>query len=180
MSKKILILSGSPRKGGNSDILCGQFMAGAEEAGHSTEKIYVRDYKLNYCIGCNACQKNGGICIHKDGMVEIAQKMIGADVIVLATPVYFYSMHAQLKTLIDRCYARFMEMADKEFYYILTCAADADSYLDTAIAGLRGFTVCLPGAKEKGTVFGINAGEAGTVKTTPAMNEAHQMGKSIV
>lgn len=108
MNKNILLLAGSSRKDGNSDILCDQFIMGAEEAGHYTEKVYIKDYKINYCIACYACKRNSGICIHKDDMVEITQKMIAADVIVLATPVYFYSMDAQLKALIDRCYARFM------------------------------------------------------------------------
>lgn len=179
MAKKVLVISSSPRKGGNSDILCDQLMKGAEEAGHRTDKTYIKDHKINYCIACEACKRNGGICIHKDGMVEIAQKMIEADVIVLATPIYFYSMDAQLKTLIDRCYARFMEMRDKELYYILTCAADAAEYLDTTIAGLQGFTICLPGAEEKGIVRGIGVGEAETVRTTPAMDDAYKMGKSI-
>lgn len=179
MGKKLLILSASPRMGGNSDILCDQFIKGAQEAGHQAEKIYVKDQKINYCIACDACQKNGGKCVHKDDMAEIAQRMIDADVVVLATPIYFYSMDAQLKTLIDRSYARFMEMAGKDFYYILTGAADGKEYMDIAISGLHGFVICVPGAKEKGIVYGVGAGEKGTIKATPAMQEAYEMGKGI-
>ncbi len=179
MPKKILVLSSSPRKGGNSDMLCDQFILGAREAGHEVEKLYVKDQKIHYCIGCNVCQGNGGSCVYKDDMAQVAQRMINADVIVLATPVYFYSMDAQLKTLIDRSYARFIEMNNKEFYYILSCAADAAPYMDTAIAGLNGFTICLPGAKEKGIIRGFGVGEAVEVKGTAAMGDAYEMGKRV-
>lgn len=87
--KNILLLSASPRKGGNSDLLCEQFMKGAVEAGHQVEKIFLRDKKINYCVGCGLCVDNKGICSQKDDMYQVAQKMIDADVIVMATPVYF-------------------------------------------------------------------------------------------
>lgn len=104
MSKKVLVLSASPRRGGNSDILCDQFMRGAEEAGHQAEKIFLRDKEINYCVACDSCLNNDGICASKDDMAEIMDKMIEADVIVMATPVYFYTMDAQMKTVIDRTY----------------------------------------------------------------------------
>ena len=99
MSKNILILSGSPRKGGNSDILCDRFMEGARASGHRAEKVFLRDKNIGYCIGCEACHQNNGVCVQKDDMAEILGKMIAADVIVMATPVYFYTMDAQMKTL---------------------------------------------------------------------------------
>lgn len=179
MFKNVLVLSGSPRKRGNSDSLCDQFMNGAEEAGHQTEKIFLRDRKINYCIGCNACQRNGGICVHKDDMTEILEKMIAADVIVLAAPVYFYSMDAQMKTLIDRTYARHMEIQSKKVYLIVTGGGDAEHYFDTAIAGLRGFVICLPDAKEKGIICGIGVSEPGDVNGTPAIEKAYEMGRTV-
>jgi multimeric flavodoxin WrbA len=89
MSKKVLVLSASPRRGGNSDLLCDQFMLGAEEAGHQVEKIFLRDKQINYCFACDSCQGNGGICAHDDDMAQVLDKMIAADVLVMATPVYF-------------------------------------------------------------------------------------------
>ena len=106
MSKKVLILSGSPRKGGNSDILCDEFLRGAQDAGHKAEKIRVAEKKVAPCSGCYYCSTHGGACVHKDDMADILQKMIDADVIVLASPVYFYSISAQLKAVIDRTVAR--------------------------------------------------------------------------
>ena len=117
MSKKVLILSGSPRKGGNSDLLCDEFMRGAIDAGNEVEKIRIAEKKIGYCSACYYCRTSGGVCAKKDDMTEILQKMIDADVIVLASPVYFYSIDAQLKTVIDRTVARWTEVKNKEFYY---------------------------------------------------------------
>lgn len=91
--KKVLVLSSSPRKGGNSDILCDEFILGAKESGNDVEKIFLKDKKINYCVACEYCTKNNGICIQKDDMAEILDKMVKADVIVMATPVYFYTMN---------------------------------------------------------------------------------------
>ena len=149
MSKNILILSGSPRKGGNSDILCDRFMEGARESGHRAEKVFLRDKNIGYCIGCEACHQNNGVCVQKDDMAEILGKMIAADVIVMATPVYFYTMDAQMKTLIDRCVARYTEISNKAFYFIATAADGEKRSLERTIEGFRGFLYCLEGARDE-------------------------------
>ena len=155
MSKKVLILSGSPRKGGNSDTLCDRFMQGAVEAGHEVEKIRVAEKKIGFCSGCYYCQKSGGVCAKKDDMPEILQKMIDADVIVLASPVYFYSIDAQLKALIDRTVARWTEVKDKEFYYIMTSADDSVEAQERTLECFRGYADCVEGAKEMGVIYGV-------------------------
>lgn len=94
MNKKVLILSGSPRKGGNSDLLCDEFMRGAKESGNSVEKIRVAEKKIGYCRACYYCRTSGGKCVIKDDMEEVLQKIIEADTIVLSSPVYFYSIDA--------------------------------------------------------------------------------------
>ena len=137
MSKKVLILSGSPRKGGNSDILCDEFLRGAQDAGHKAEKIRISEKKVAPCSGCYYCSTHGGACVHKDDMADILQKMIDADVIVLASPVYFYSISAQLKAVIDRTVARWLEVKDKEFYYITTMADEEKASADTTLACFR-------------------------------------------
>ena len=178
MSKKILILSGSPRKGGNSDILCDEFMRGTQDAGHTVEKIFIRDQKIGYCNACYACRESG-VCVLKDGMQEVLEKMAWADVIVMASPVYFYSIDAQMKTVIDRTLAQWTKLPDKEFYYIMTAADDEDAAFDTALACFRGFAVCLKGSKEKGIIRGGSVYEAGAVKGTKHMSAAYEMGKSV-
>lgn len=178
MSKKVLILSGSPRKDGNSDILCDQFAKGATEVGHTVEKIRVAEKNIGYCTGCYAC-KSTGKCAIQDDMAEVLQKMIDADVIVLASPVYFYSIDAQLKTVIDRTVARWLEVKDKEFYYIVTAAENEKTAAETTVACFRGYADCVEGAKEMGIIYGIGAYEKGEIKKLPAFTEAYEMGKKI-
>ncbi len=177
--KKVLILSGSPRKNGNSDILCDEFMRGALEAGNAVEKVRVAEKKISYCRGCYYCQKSGGECAIKDDMAELLQKMIDADVIVLSSPVYFYSIAAQLKAVIDRTVARWLEVKNKEFYYIVTCAdEERESQLRT-IECFRGYADCVEGAVEKGIIYGTGVYEKGEIKNSPAFLEAYEMGKSV-
>lgn len=179
MKKKILIISASPRKGGNSDLLCDQFISGATEAGHHIEKMSLRDRKINYCTACDTCQKNGGVCVQNDDMAEILNKMIGADVLVMATPVYFYSMNGQMKTLIDRTYARYTEISNKEMCFIMTAAVGNKDLLERTLESLRGFTACLTGAKEKGVIYGAGAWNKGDIKKSPATIQAYEMGKNV-
>lgn len=178
MSKKVLILSGSPRKGGNSDILCDEFAKGANESGHTTEKIRIAEKNISYCKACYACKKDG-ICAIKDNMAEILQKIIDADVIVLASPVYFYSIDAQLKAVIDRTVARWTEVKNKEFYYIVTMADEDVSSADTTLACFKGYADCVSGAKERGVIIGNGMYEKGEICDTETMKKAYEMGKSI-
>ena len=179
MSKKVLILSGSPRKDGNSDMLCNEFMRGAAESGNEVEKIRVAEKKIGFCTGCYAC-RNTGVCAIKDDMDEVMQKLIDADVIVLASPVYFYSIDAQLKALIDRTVCRWTEVKDKEFYYIMTAADSGIESMETTLACFRGYADCVEGAKEMGVIYGTGVYEKGEIKDKKAMLEAYEMGKGIV
>lgn len=179
MIKKVLVLSASPRKGGNSDILCDEFCRGAEESGNFVEKIRVAAKEIHPCIACYHCRDNGGECVFKDDMKGILQKMIDADVLVLASPVYFYSVDAQLKAVIDRTVARWLEVRDKEFYYIVTMADEELASADTTLACFRGYADCVEGAVEKGVIIGNGVYEAGKVKQTSAVEKAYEMGKSV-
>lgn len=179
MAKKIVVLSGSPRKGGNSELLCDQFIHGATAAGNQVEKIIVCEKTINYCTACDACQGNGGRCVQKDDMAEILEKMISADVIVMATPVYFYTMNAQMKTLIDRTYARYTAVSNKEMYFIMTAAVGNKDLLERTLESFRGFAACLTGAKEKGVIYGTGAWNKGDIRNSPAMGQAHEMGKNV-
>ena len=179
MSKKVLILSGSPRKGGNSDLLCDEFMRGAQESGNEVEKIRVAEKNVAPCKGCYYCKRSGGQCVSKDDMGEIVQKMIDADVLVLASPVYFYSVDAQLKAVIDRTVARWLEVKDKEFYYIATCADTGKESCETTFACFRGYADCVEGAKEMGVIYGTGVYERGEIRNTPAFAQAYEMGKKV-
>ena len=176
--KNVLILSGSPRKNGNSDILCDEFARGAAEAGNHVEKIRVSEKNIGFCRACYAC-RGTGVCAIKDDMAEVLQKMIDADVLVLASPVYFYSIDAQLKALIDRTVARWLDVKNKEFYYIVTAADSGKEAAETTLACFRGYADCVDGAIEKGVIYGMGVYEKGKVKDTAAMKEAYEMGRNV-
>ena len=119
------------------------------------------------------------MCVKKDDMADVLQKMIDADVIVLASPVYFYSIDAQLKAVIDRTAARWREVENKEFYYIVTCADDETASAQRTLECFRGYADCVEGAKEMGVIYGIGVFEPGTVRDTPAFKEAYDMGLGV-
>lgn len=178
--KSVLILEGSSRLKGNSAILSDEFARGAQEAGCQVEKIQIQRKHVAGCLGCNACYRNNGECVQKDDMQEIREKMIAADVIVLASPIYFYSMTAQMKAVIDRTYAFYQQLGGKTFYFIITCAANDESFAETMKAALRGFTSCVPESVEGGIVLGIDTSEPGDVKKKDAFVKAYEMGKAII
>ena len=112
-------------------------------------------------------------------MAEVLQKMIDADVIVLASPVYFYSIDAQLKAVIDRTLARWTEVKNKEFYYIITCADGEKQSVMTTLGCLRAYADCVSGAIERGVIYGTGVYQKGEVKASPAMKQAYEMGRSV-
>ena len=179
MKKKVLVLSSSPRRGGNSDLLCDQFTNGVQQAGLHVDNIFLKDKKINYCTGCGTCIDRGKSCSQKDDMAEVLDKMVEADVIVMATPVYFYTMCAQMKTLIDRTCARYTEIKNKEFYFIVTAADTNNRAMERTLEEFKGFTYCLEDAKEKGVIYGTGAWDKGEIKGKPAMEEAFKAGMSV-
>lgn len=179
MAKRVLILSGSPRKGGNSDTLCDQFMKGAHEAGHLVEKIWVQGKTVAPCLACYYCKEHAGECAIKDDMCDILGKMLTADVLVLSSPVYFYSISAQLKAVIDRTVARWLEFRNKEFYYIVTAAEDTDTVADCTLGCMRGLAECFEGSIEKGIIYGKGVYGKGEIFNHSAMLQAYDMGRSL-
>ena len=176
--KRILILSGSPRRGGNSDLLCDEFAKGAREAGHEVEKIRVAERDIACCRACYACRAEG-VCVIRDDMEEILSKIICADVLVLASPVYFYSIAAQLKAVIDRTVARWTEVRDKDFYYIVTAADEEREAAETTLACFRGYADCVEGARECGVICGMGSYQKGEIIGKEAMTLAYRMGQGV-
>lgn len=177
--KNILVISSSPRKGGNSDTLCNEFLRGASDAGHSVEKISIRNKTINYCTGCSTCSLHNKPCHQKDDMAEILDKMLLSDIIVMATPVYFYTMSAQMKTLIDRCCGLYTQMKNKEFYFIVTAAEDNQANMERTIDTFQGFLDCLENPTIKGVIYGLGVWHVGEIDKTPTMGKAYSMGRDI-
>lgn len=178
MSKHILILSTSLRKNSNSDMLAESFAKGAKEAGNQVEQISLRDKTIGFCKGCLACQKTGRCVIHDDADT-ITQKMLHADVLVFATPIYYYEMSGQMKTMLDRANPLFI--ADYAFrdIYFLTSATENEDYVDErAVNGLEGWIACFERARLAGKVFAGGVTEPGEIEGHPALQKAYQMGKN--
>ncbi len=177
MKKNILLISASPRKGGNSDLLCDEFARGATETGHAAEKIRLSEQTINYCTGCCACIGKQGACVQKDDMNGIFKKVLAADVLVLATPVYFHAMNGQMKTFIDRVCPIYTLIQGKDVYYIVS-AAGGKQPVDRAVQSLRIFTDCLHDIREKGVISITGVWDAGGVKGTRSIAQAYEMGKN--
>ncbi len=154
-------------------------MRGAQGAGRQAEKIYIRDKKVAPCNACYYCTRGGGKCAIQDDMGEILDKMQAADVIVMASPVYFCSIDAQMKAVIDRRVARWTNIPNKEFYYIMTAAETGETVMDCTLECFRGVVAGLDSAVEKGYIEGKGVYEAGKSKDTPYMAQAYEMGKAI-
>ncbi len=180
MGKNVLIISSSPRKGGNSDTLCDKFLKGAIDAGNVAEKIFLKDKKINYCTGCGYCNTvDYTSCSQNDDMKEILDKMQNADIIVFATPIYFYTISGQMKTFIDRLCARYTRIKNKEFYYILTAAASGKDSINFALGEFRGLMACLNNPTQKGVLFAGGVWQKNDVLTTDYLIQAYNMGKNI-
>jgi len=177
MAKRVLIISSSPRKGGNSDTLADEFARGAEAAGNAVDKIFVCDMDIGYCTGCGSCFDKKP-CPQGDDMPGILEAMIAADVIAMATPIYFYGINAQMKTLIDRCCARYEEISGKEFYFLMSAADEALPDRVRTIEGFRAFIYCLDRSKEKGAIYGVGAFRPGEIDEK-FKKQAFEMGSAV-
>lgn len=174
--KNVLVISASPRRGGNTDLLCDEFVRGAQEVGGTVEKIFLDDYKIDFFHEQHELSADS--ITDGDQTPEIIDKMVKADIIVLSSPVYYMNIDGQLKALMDRCY-RHEGLNGKEFYYITACADAEDSTAETAIFAFRGFVVCLPDPVERGMVKAIGMGRKAAVKQSQYMQEAYNLGKTI-
>lgn len=174
--KKILILSASPRKKGNSDILCQQFKKGAEEAGHSVEQVYLYDKKIGFCRACYVCFKTGK-CVLKDDMEKILEKMQSADILVAATPTYFLTMNGMLKNTIDRFLPKWQNLGGHDVYLIIT-GHDGKEGLSLVGEELTKIFQEL-GNNVKDIIWGEGVWQKGEVEQTKAMDEAYKAGLSV-
>ena len=179
MNKHVLMISTSPRKGGNSDTLADEFVRGVREAGNDVEKISLCDKTIGFCKGCLTCQETGRCVIHDDADV-ITRKMLTADILAFATPVYYYGMCGQMKTMLDR--ANPLYSADYRFrdIYLLAAAAEENEHtVDGTVTGLQGWIDCFEKARLAGTVFAGGVASVGEIRNHPALKKAYEMGKYI-
>lgn len=179
MSKNVLIISTSPRKNGNSAALAEAFAKGAADAGNTVEMVSLHDKTIGFCKGCLACQKTGRCVIHDDADT-IAQKMLTADILAFATPVYYYEMCGQMKTMLDRANPLYaLDYGFRDVYLLAAAAEEEESAMEGAIHGLQGWIACFPKSRLAGTVFGGGVGGVGEINGHFSLNKAYEMGKNI-
>ena len=178
--KIVLIISASLRKDSNSDLLAQQFARGAREAGHQVESLSLRGKDIRFCTGCMACLE-GPVCAQRDDANAIVEKMGRADVICFATPVYYYEMAGQMKTLLDRANPLFSaDYAFRDIYLLTASAEEADSASDGAVHGLEGWIACYEKARLAGVVRGGGANAPGEMaQLTDKLAAAHEMGRNV-
>ena len=175
----ILILAGSPRKGGNTELLVGAFVEGASQK-HHVEVVSVHDYKVNPCMGCNACFKNeANACVQNDDMSLIYEKMSRADMLVIASPVYFYGLSAQLKAVIDRFHNPIRDTFRlKRMALLLVGAATLPELFDSILAQYR---LCLNffNLEDAGRVLVRGVKDKGDIRNADALHEAFHLGSNV-
>ena len=177
--KRVIVISTSLRRGSNSDILASKFVEGALSAGNDVEKISLVGKEIQFCKGCFACQKLGR-CVVKDDVNDIIAKVLEADVVCWATPIYYYEMSGQMKTLIDRMNAMYpLDYKFRDVYMLTTAAEDEEETPKRAEAGLTGWIDCFPKSRLAGSLFcgGVNAPRE--IDGNAKLQVAFDLGKSI-
>lgn len=178
--KKVIVLSSSPRKGGNSDILADGAVHGAEAKGYQVLKFSVGQMNIKPCLACEYCHTKGnGVCVQKDDMQAVLKELSDCYALILATPIYFDEMSAQLKTALDRTYCMFMGLRIKKAGFIATAANDDERTVHAAFEGYRAYIGCLQGTEDAGIVFATGASDKGDVSGTAAMEKAYNLGFSL-
>ena len=177
--KKVIVISTSLRNGSNSDMLAEKFVEGAKAAGNNVEKISLVGKNIQFCKGCMGCQKLGR-CVIKDDVNDIMGKVLNADVVCWATPIYYYEMSGQMKTLIDRMNGMYeQDYQFRDVYLLTTAAEDEEQTPKRAETGLTGWIDCYPKSHLAGTLFCGGVNDAREIEGNPKLQEAYELGKSI-
>ncbi len=179
MAKKVLIISTGIRPSSNSEMLAKAFADGARESGNDVEFVSLKDKAIGFCKGCLACQKLGH-CVIKDDANAITEKMLTADVIVWATPIYYYEMSGQMKTMIDRANPLFpLDYRFRDVYLLSTAAENAADVDEGAVKGLQGWIDCFEKARFAGKVFAGGYTAPKEIEGSDKLKEAFETGKAI-
>ena len=179
MMKRVIVISTSLRRGSNSDMLADKFAEGAKSAGHDVEKISLAGKDIQFCKGCLGCQKLGR-CVISDDVNDIMAKVLKADVVCWATPIYYYEMSGQMKTLIDRMNAMYSQDYQFRDIYLLTTAAEEESETPKrAETGLTGWIDCYPKSRLAAHLFCGGVNDAREIEGNAKLQEAYELGNGI-
>ena len=176
---KITVLMGSPNRSGSTAILAESFAKGAKEAGHSVEIIDVCHANIHPCTGCVRCGYEGP-CVQKDDVEKIRKALLSSDMAVFATPLYYYGMSAQLKTVVDRFCAYNSSLNSRHLKSaLLTVAWNADDWTFDALEAHYKTLVRYINFKDMGMVLGYGCGSPSSTKRSRYVQDAYQLGKSL-
>ena len=179
MSKKVVVLSTSLRANSNSELLAKSFVEGTKDAGNEVEYISLKNKNIRFCIGCLACQKTGS-CVIKDDVAKIMDSVLNADVVVWATPIYYYEMSGQMKALIDRLNPMYSkDYKFRDVYLLATAAEEGDEVFEKAISGLNGWIDCFEKTSIKGTVLAGGVSDGGAISGNDKLKEAYDLGSHV-
>ena len=177
--KKVVVISTSMRAGSNSQVLAEKFAEGAKNEGNEVEFISLRGKDIKFCVGCLACQKTGA-CVFKDDVPAIMESVLNADVVCWATPIYYYEMSGQMKTLIDRMNAMYpKDYKFRDIYLLTTAAEDEAETPKHAEAGLTGWIDCYPKSRLAGTLFCGGVTMPRDIEDNGKLQEAYELGKNV-
>ena len=176
----VVILQGSPNRDGSTSILCEEFARGARQAGHEVERIDVAQADVRPCTGCVACGYGARPCVQRDGMAAILEKILAADVLALATPLYYFGMSAQLKAVIDRfCSENSAITARRVRSVLLAVAWNADGWTFDALEAHYDALVRYLDLRDCGRVLGHDCGTPPMTRATDAPQCAFELGRSL-
>ena len=177
---KITVITGSPRQLGSSALLTDRFIAGATEAGHTVTRFDAAFEKVAPCLGCDYCRGNGLVCINNDSMSKLNSALFSAEVLVFITPLYYFGMSAQIKTVIDRLYANnsFMQGKDRKTILIATAADSEEDTMQALVVHFHAIAKYMQWEKI-GTLLAVGCGSRQETEKTEFPEQAYQMGRQL-
>ncbi len=176
----ILVITGSARKNGNSEMLADAFIEGAEESGNTVKKIILHNKKIGPCLDCKYCFRNDGKCIQRDDMDAVYIELAKADMVVIATPVYFYSFSAQLKCLFDRLYSPVRNSFCIKYAGLLAVCADNGHEVFDPMISMYKAVLKYFGIENKGIITVDCISDRGDIAGNKGLADAGNFGRDLI
>lgn len=175
----VIVISTSLRPESNSAALAREFARGAADAGHNVEFVSLRNKKIAFCLGCMSCYESRR-CVIDDDAIAIREQVYNADAVCFATPIYYYEMSGQMKTLLDRMNSLYdSDYRFRDIYMLSSATEDLPEVPKRAEAGLTGWVDCFERADLAGTLFAGGVTDQGDIRGHKALEEAYRLGRSV-
>jgi len=177
---KVTVITSSPRKRGTTSVLAEEFIRGAKESGHDVFRFDAAFEKIAPCAACSFCKTESRKCAHNDSMEKLNPELLGADYIVLITPLYFFGMTAQLKLVMDRFYANSSALKGNGRKAILLAAAhDKEDWAIKALMEHYKTITRYMNWEDRGIIFATGCGSRDDIEKTDFPEQAYKLGKNL-